>query len=146
MISAVVLMLCMMVFEQDPPKEMQAGMLTIQVDNLKNKSGQIGISVYNTSKGWPDKWEQAFHSELVPIESVPAQIELPDLLVGRYAVSVIHDENSSGGLDKNFMSIPKEGYGVSNNVKPRSFGPPEFEKSVFLLTQSDTLISIKMNY
>lgn len=144
--AAVVLMWLMTMFEQDQPKEMKGGTLTIHVENLKDKSGQIGVSVYNTSKGWPDKWKQAFHSELVPIESIPAEIILPDLPVGQYAISVIHDENSSGDLDKNFMSIPKEGYGVSNNIEPGTFGPPDFMESAFLLTQRDTLISIEMNY
>jgi uncharacterized protein (DUF2141 family) len=31
---------------------------------------------------------------------------------GDYAISVFHDENSNGKLDRNFMGMPKEGVGI----------------------------------
>ena len=44
----------------------------------------------------------------------------------------MHDENRNGKLDTNFLGIPKEGVGASNNPKSR-FGPPSFEESMFVL-------------
>ena len=38
-----------------------------------------------------------------------------DLPAGVYAVSVFHDENMNQKLDKNFVGVPKEEYGASNN-------------------------------
>jgi len=47
---------------------------------------------------------------------------IPRRRVGKYAVSVFHDENSNGKLDTNFLGIPREGVGASNNAKGH-FGP-----------------------
>ena len=40
-----------------------------------------------------------------------------DIPPGTYAIAVFHDENANGKLDKNFLGIPCEGYGASNNVR-----------------------------
>jgi uncharacterized protein (DUF2141 family) len=49
---------------------------------------------------------------------------------GTYAVSVFHDENSNGKLDRNILRMPKEGVGVSNNAAGH-FGPPKFDDMAF---------------
>jgi len=64
---------------------------------------------------------------------------------GRYAVAIIHDENSNKRLDTNFMGIPKEGYGVSNNIV-NMFGPPGFDESSFSLKDGVFTTEIKVNY
>jgi uncharacterized protein (DUF2141 family) len=53
-------------------------------------------------------------------------------------VAVFHDENGNGKLDTNFLGIPREGVGVSNN-KLRKLGPPTWEDSKFGLAGSLTL-------
>ena len=146
MISVIAMVMIAIFSTHDQIPKEAGGTLTIRIESLKNNSGQLGITVYNTSQGWPDKWEQAVRSELIPIESVPTDVTLTALPKGRYAVSVIHDENANSDLDKNFIGIPKEGYAVSNNARPGAFGPPEFEDAAFILTSRDTLISITMNY
>jgi hypothetical protein len=36
---------------------------------------------------------------------------------GRYAAIAFHDENGNGKPDKNFLGVPTEPYGFSNNVQ-----------------------------
>jgi uncharacterized protein (DUF2141 family) len=48
----------------------------------------------------------------------------------RYAVSVFHDENSNGKLDRNLLGIPREGVGASNNAVGH-FGPLKFDDAAF---------------
>jgi uncharacterized protein (DUF2141 family) len=50
--------------------------------------------------------------------------------------------NDNGKLDKNFIGIPKEPYGFSND-KAGSFGPPDFE-DILVEVNEDTTISIKI--
>ena len=45
-----------------------------------------------------------------------------------YAFSFFHDLNNNKKLDTNFLGIPKEPYGFSNNKKGR-FGPPKFSEA-----------------
>jgi len=64
---------------------------------------------------------------------------------GFYAVSVFHDENMNQKLDKNFVGVPKEGYGASNNPK-KKMGPPSFEETKFQLSGMEQSLEIKLMY
>ena len=64
----------------------------------------------------------------------------PELEEGKYAVAVFHDENKNGKLDKNYLGIPTEVYGFSNNAR-RTFSAPSFEEAEVNL-KSDLTISI----
>ena len=55
-----------------------------------------------------------------------------------YSFSFYHDVNSNKKLDKNFIGIPKEPYGFSNNQAGR-FGPPNFEDSKIELKENTKL-------
>ena len=55
-----------------------------------------------------------------------------------------HDENKDGKINKNLILIPQEGYGFSNNIKPR-FKAPSFKHAAFVLS-NDTTIQIKLRY
>lgn len=62
-----------------------------------------------------------------------------------YAVSVFHDANMNERLDKNFMGVPKEGYGASNNPK-KKMGPPNFDEAKFQLSGTEQSVEIKLMY
>ena len=49
---------------------------------------------------------------------------------GRYAAQAFHDENGNGRLDRNFLGLPQEGMGFSNDAKMR-MGPPRFADAGF---------------
>jgi uncharacterized protein (DUF2141 family) len=90
--------------------------LTVHVDGFRNQKGDLRVSVFKTPDGWPEQEERAFFHSGFPLtgkESL-AQLSLPP---GRYAVVVLHDENSNHKLDRNFLGIPREGFGFANNPK-----------------------------
>jgi uncharacterized protein (DUF2141 family) len=64
---------------------------------------------------------------------------------GTYAVSVFHDENSNGKLDTNFMGIPREGVGASNDAKGH-LGPPKFDAASFHFLGGRLELKISVNY
>lgn len=59
-----------------------------------------------------------------------------DLPAGEYALLVFHDKNSNRQLDKNFIGIPIESIGFSNEYDPR--GPPQFDRARFVLGVGDS--------
>ncbi len=65
-------------------------------------------------------------------------IIIQNLKPGKYAFKYFHDENRNSNLDVNWLGIPTEGYGFSNNASG-TFGPPAFEKTVFEFKQSIVL-------
>ena len=54
---------------------------------------------------------------------------LQNVVDGQIAVLVYLDENANGILDKNFIGIPREMLGISNNYQPK--GPPSFSRASF---------------
>jgi uncharacterized protein (DUF2141 family) len=65
-----------------------------------------------------------------------------DIPKGEYAVSFVHDENDNKKMDTNFIGIPKEDFGCSNNATG-VMGPPKYEDAKFQLTKNKT-INIKI--
>lgn len=74
----------------------------------------------------------------------PETILTFDVPPAEYAVAVHHDANSNGKLDANFLGIPKEGYGMSNDPRPR-FRAPRFSESRVLVSR-DTTVTVRMKY
>jgi len=63
---------------------------------------------------------------------------------GKYAVSVMHDEDKDGELKTSMGGRPKEWWGVSNNVPPERFGPPKYEAALFSYTGEPKTIKVKL--
>ncbi|MFZ9943328.1 MAG: DUF2141 domain-containing protein, partial [Bacteroidia bacterium] len=95
--------------------------------------------------GFPGDERKAFKQSVIPVESNQVEQVYHDLPPGKYAVAIIHDANGNRKLDTNFMGIPKEGYGVSNNIV-NMFGPPGFEESSFVLKSGVFTTEIKVQY
>jgi uncharacterized protein (DUF2141 family) len=64
-------------------------------------------------------------------------ITINDLKAGKYTFKYFHDENENKKLDTNWIGIPTEGFGFSNNVWG-TFGPPAVEKTIFELNGNAT--------
>jgi uncharacterized protein (DUF2141 family) len=121
------------------------GSIQVEITGIKNRTGQLGINLFITKEGFPADWQKAYKNVLIPIEGQKVSYTFTGIPYGKYAVSVMHDENKNKKLDTNFMGIPKEGVGVSNN-KISSFGPPKFEDALFILDKSSYTITLNVNY
>ncbi len=91
--------------------------LRIHVDGLRNSVGKVGTAIYTSSDGWPENMAKAFRHGQTPIAPGERQATAvwDNLPPGDYGVVAIHDENENHKLDKNFLGIPKEGFGFANN-------------------------------
>ena len=74
--------------------------------------------------------DKAVRRAKLTIINKKATISLVGLASGNYAIAILHDENDDGKMNTNFLGLPKEGYGFSNNVMG-TFGPPTFSKASF---------------
>jgi uncharacterized protein (DUF2141 family) len=111
--------------------------LIVEIAPLRNNNGKILLELSNEK-------EEVLKGISENIADNKCIIRIPNLEPGAYAFRYFHDENGDEKINTNFMGIPREGYGFSNNAKG-SFGPPSFEKMLFELTKSDTL-HCKQNY
>jgi uncharacterized protein (DUF2141 family) len=121
--------------------------LTVRITGARNTKGQIGVTLFQDAQGFPDDTSKAIRQQSVEIDpnTMSAQVTFKDLAQGTFAVSVLHDENGNGKMDKNFMGIPKEGYGASNNPKKQRRAPT-FDEAKFSLNAGEQTIDIKLIY
>ena len=114
--------------------------LNLQIDNIKNNQGYIYISIYKNSNNFLDRNKAYKNIKLQANKLIKYQINLDK---GIYAISIFHDENSNGILDRNFFHFPIEGYGFSTN--PFLFGKPKFSNAEFIL-ENNKFMTIQMSY
>ena len=103
--------------------------------------------LFNKPEGFPGQEEAALHAVMLPIEMENGTVRhvFSAVPYGRYAVTVMHDENGNSKLDANIFGIPREGYGISNKAKG-FMGPPKFGDAAFSFAEPESIISIEMGY
>ena len=121
------------------------GVIQVEIDGLRNDKGEVLCALYSSADGFPTKSEKAQAHAKSPISGGHAVCKFLRIAAGTYAVSAFHDENSNGRLDRNFMGIPREGVGASNNAKGH-FGPPKFDSAAFRFSGSRLVLKIVINY
>ena len=121
--------------------------LTVRVAGARNTKGKIWVTVFQDAQGFPDDPSKAVRQQSVDIDpnTLSAQVTFKDVPQGTFAVSVLHDENGNGKMDKNFVGMPKEGYGASNNPKKKKRAPT-FDEAKFSLNSSEQAIEITLIY
>ena len=114
--------------------------LTIEVSVTKYDKGSILLALYNSKENYMEK---TYKSSNVSVKDKKAVIVFENVEKGIYGFSFFHDVNNNKKLDTNFVGIPKEPYGFSNNQKG-TFGPPKYDAVAFEMNQNKTIeLSIK---
>lgn len=124
-----------------------AATLTIRVSGARNNKGRVALALFQGEAGFPGDSSKALRVEQADVDAQTrtAQFVLREIPYGVYAVTVFHDENMNGKLDKNFVGAPKEGYGASNNPRKR-MGPPPFNEASFTVDRPEQTMEIKLIY
>jgi len=118
----------------------QAGELTVSITNVRTDKGTLLVSVTNTEAGWNNQEKPVAATKLAATgKDAVVHFTLP---AGSYAVQVMHDENDNGKLDTNFMGIPAEGYGFSNN--PQVMRKANFSEAKFDIGDAASSIVINL--
>jgi uncharacterized protein (DUF2141 family) len=126
------------------PMAAGAAELVVRVTGLSEPLGQVGCSLFAGPAGFPmdnsgarQLWQAA--------DSKGVTCRFNDVPEGTYAVSIGHDLNSNKRVDTNFIGLPTEQWGVSNNARP-SLRAPRFDEALFKVTADakDVVIDIKV--
>ena len=113
--------------------------LTVNISGLSSNKGTLMVGIYNKKEHFLNK---QFKGDLAKIENKKSVVVFKNLPKGEYAVSFIHDENDNKKMDTNFIGIPKEDYGCSNNATG-FMGPPKYDDAKFQLSENK-VIEIKI--
>jgi len=126
------------------PALSQSYLIKVLITGLRSDKGKLYLSIYSSEKGYPKEPSAAYRLAFSDIRNGKSIVLLAGIPRGTYAIACYHDENDNGKLDTNFLGIPKEGTGASNDARG-SLGPPKFKDAKFQLS-SDTSLTIKINY
>lgn len=124
----------------------ETGKMTISLTNLRNNKGHALVSLFRDGVGYPDQPAKAFRKEKLVITDRKVTLHLEGIPAGSYAIAILHDENDDLRMNTNWIGIPKEGYGFSNNVMG-TLGPPSIQKASFRFEPGNpATIVIKARY
>jgi uncharacterized protein (DUF2141 family) len=118
----------------------------VQVLNIRNSTGTVDRALFESPEGFPtEALRSAMNVMVIKVRQTQARCDFADIPPGTYALAVFHDENMNGTLDTNWLGIPTEGYGFSNDVKA-SLGPPAFAAASFACDGRTREMTIRLEY
>lgn len=120
--------------------------LAVDIEGLRNEKGNVGCALFNAGEGFPGPSPIVNGARELPAAQRPMHCEWSGLPAGEYAVTVQHDEDGDGQLDTNFVGVPTEGYGATNNVYPGTRAPTFDESKVALGDSEQRSFTINLKY
>jgi len=117
-----------------------ANEITVIVSDLKNNEGRVFVALYNSETNFLNK---EIKGNISDIKNNSCTLTFKDIPNGMYAISLFHDVNNNNKMDTNFLGIPKEDYGCSNNAKG-FMGPPKWKEAKFQINNKSIIQYIKI--
>lgn len=126
------------------PMAASAAEVLVHITGLSEPLGQVGCSLFAGPAGFPKDsagarqlWQAA--------DAKGVTCRYSDVPEGTYAVSIGHDLNGNKRVDANFIGLPTEQWGVSNNARP-NMRAPRFDEAMFKVTADakEVVIDIKV--
>ena len=113
-----------------------SGELKVTVENIK-REGVLYMAVYDdkdvfeSDRGENSEQRPGIAGGLIKAVEAGRTEGVIELREGTYAIGFYIDKNQNEKIDTNFLGIPKEQFGFSNDVMGK-FGPPSFEAASFV--------------
>ena len=118
------------------------GELVVEVLGLPSSDGMVRFALFDSLETYK-KRKGAVRKADLSIENQACEWHIENLPYGEYALMLYHDENGNNKMDKNFIGIPKEGYGFSNNAKPR-LSAPAYKRVKFEVNSSLKTLQVQL--
>ena len=125
------------------PNKGFAADLEVTVKALRNDKGQLRMAIYNDPGEFPRGNE--IRSLDIQAKSGDVTALFSGIKPGTYALAIHHDENFNNEMDTNFLGMPNEGYGFSNDARV-FLAPPTFEAASFVIDEQLKKISLYIVY
>ena len=118
--------------------------IVAQISNARNDNGVCRVCLFDNAAAFAGNSGVPVQCLNAPVKTGRAEAIFENVKTGTYAVAVFHDANNNNQMDKNFLGIPKEGYGASRNKLPFA-NAPEFDENKFAVPdKTTTTLHIKL--
>lgn len=124
---------------QEATSKTESGITITVTVPVKIDKGTVIGGVYNETsfmKGAPNYGYEA------TIEDGKAVLIFSNIPPGTYGITLFHDTNGNKTMDFETNGMPKEMYGVSNNIM--SYGPPQWSDAKFEVASEDIEMEIRL--
>jgi uncharacterized protein (DUF2141 family) len=118
-------------------EDVEGNTITVTV-SLRGTGGHILLSLHNEDTFMKNPLDAA-SSE---IKDGKAIFTFSDLKPGEYALVALHDKNDNKRMDFEPTGMPKEAFGISNNVM--LMGPPQWNEAKFELGTTPIEMDIRL--
>jgi uncharacterized protein (DUF2141 family) len=142
LMSAVILLVLMNISDGIGQETSEKGDLIVMINGFDNNEGVAKIALSNTQEDY-EAHDQAFRGEETIINEKSAVLTFEKIPFGEYAIKIYHDEDNDNELNSNFLGMPTEEYGFSNNARG-SFGPASWDDAKFLFNTPKDTVKIKV--
>lgn len=112
--------------------------ITVTVDNVTSDKGKVLMSLHTSETFMKGK---GIKDAETSIEDGKVTITFKNVLPGEYAILALHDENDNKRMDFEDNGMPKESFGMSNNVM--AMGPPQYDDAKFTVADKDLDLNIR---
>ena len=118
--------------------------LTVNIVNTEENTGKLYVYLFDVADDYPMETEKARMTKIVKVKKNSGTAVFEGVDYGTYAIAVHHDINDNDEVDTNFLGIPNEDFGASNNAKG-FMGPPSFEDASFNVDSEKVVLEIDMD-
>jgi uncharacterized protein (DUF2141 family) len=115
--------------------------ITVTLENVRHRDGRI-LAELRTEQAW-SRGKRLMGIELDTPKAGPVVLRFADVAPGRYAIRLFQDRNRDNELQTNFVGLPAEPWGMSNNPSLMR-GPPKFADAAFDVGPDGAAQTIKL--
>jgi uncharacterized protein (DUF2141 family) len=126
--------------------------ISIDINGVSSSEGHLLVYLHDNSESYYSdddfsaKSVTFFQRQVIEPTAPLTQVTFENVPAGKYAVSVIHDEDDNGKLSRMvfpFVGMPSEPYGLSNNIYS-SLSKGTFEEALIEITAPETQVSVTL--
>lgn len=120
------------------------GVIKLDVYNVDPNAGKIRIGLYQNAEEFEDPEAKPYKWKALEPTGEKMHVRFENIPHGTYAVAIYQDENNNDKLDKNFIGLPTENYGFSNNFTSKT-RKPDFEEIAMTLDSDVLYFKVKLD-
>jgi uncharacterized protein (DUF2141 family) len=107
-----------------------AGILRVHFVDTPNNIGRVLCGLYDSPDGFPTDHSKVIAHAHGPLHDDQGVCEFRGLKPGTYAVAAFQDQHGTGKITKNWLGIPTEAFGFSNDAAA-TISAPSFQAASF---------------
>ncbi|MEE3327717.1 MAG: DUF2141 domain-containing protein [Myxococcota bacterium] len=119
-----------------------AGDIHLKLKGVEKGKGTLRVVLFQSEADF--KSDRPYAQDQTPAKLGEVTVIFKNVPPGRYSISSYQDVNDNGKIDTNFVGVPKEPYGFSNNAMGR-FGPPSFDQMAFEVGNGNRDLEISLH-